>query len=747
MSEALRKHWIEALQQLADDPEEFDNQGGDVVFVRQGKEHNLCLREKPGAGLCVVREIGDVKDYIPIEVYVQRDLLELPRLAQQIQKTLDRLAQKRVAGYIDGPAMFEVDGSAKSRDRSSDNLKLLLCESEPGVTNLLQLMAPAGHGKTVLLEEVAQGFAKTYEPQTNPFPIVLLVDLLGRFVGNIDDAIAGAINNTYNFPSLTQRDVIVAMRNRWLTLALDGFDELVARIGPKDAFLRISDLLDQVDGAGSIIISARESFFELHRITVAIRSYLQPKRGSFKTSIVRLQPWTVQQGIEVFRQLGSKNPESDLKGLTTAFADDLIAFQPFFLTRLAELWQKGERFSSATGGSQLNRIKYVVGRLLEREANEKWRDSKGNQILSFEEHELILCTVAEEMFRTGAFFLRLDEVRLAAQFALEESKKTTAVVADAIERFPTHAFIQSTDRGYRFSHDKFLHYFLGIRLATLCISSPQDFLTCIKAKELAPEIIEWLIATLPNGAEERLNIATKLLSFVDKESEIELLSNIGTFVPQLLHGVDCRHQLEFTNAVFAGDGLRGLNLHGINFKDCTFTAIDVSDTVLSDCVFLGCKFDSIVISEKTALPGCVFSDSKINALNLHEKDRSFYSPREIAERITLLGAKFDAAELIKEHVLADDISTDVVEVVEKLIRASHKGWDICVEEFVEKWGSLGEKVIEEGLQAGILRAWNRDVGGPRRHFVRFQVDRNLLLTSLRDAKVDPTIEKFWRAVQ
>lgn len=743
----MNTHWLEALQQLADDPSEFDYQGGTVVLVRRGKEIELSLRERPGAGLCVLRQVNGQTDYVPIEVYLQRDLLDLPILAQQIQKALDRLAQKRTARYIDGPATFEIDRSVLELDGASDKFKFLLCESEPGVTNLIQLMAPAGHGKTVLLEEIAQSAAKEYRAESNPYPMVLVVDLLGRFVGNIDDAIAGAINNTYSFPSLSQKDVVVAMRNRWLTLALDGFDELVARIGPKDAFLRISDLLDQVNGTGSIIISARESFFELHRITIAIRSYLQPRRGSFKTSVIRLRPWTERQGVEVFRCLGSASPTTELQDLLSAFADNIIAFQPFFLTRLADLWRKGERFGANDKGSQLGRVRYIVERLLDREVLEKWRDSKGNPLLSKEDHEHVLSTIAEDMFRTGAFFLRVDEVRIATQVALEERKLPSATVADAVERFPTHAFLQSTAHGYRFSHDKFLHYFLGGRLAQLCVGATAEFLRCLSEKEVVPEVVDWIVSSIPANSELRIQITQRVADLVSAEATDELRLNIGTLLPKILSEVACKRVVRFKNIVFSGNGLRNLKIAGIVFSNCHFITVDLSGTEIHESEFNGCEFDAIAISDRTSFKRSHFDQCTIGSLSVEESQRTFYSPKEISERIALLGGTISTTSPTPERVLADEVSDEVIIIVEKLVIASNKGWDICVEEFVERWGSIGQEVIEHGLKCDVLRKWNRDVAGPRRHFVRFQIDRNRLLQALRESAVDPQIERFWRGIK
>src|SRR5207244_1754248 len=106
---------------------------------------------------------------------------------------------------------------------SAEGLRQHLNEKEAGTTRFVQLMAPAGQGKTVLLEQIALENARTYQPDEYPVPLLLPVDLLGRYVGTIDDAIAGSLNNTYTFPSLTQRDVVECIRHGWLILALDGF--------------------------------------------------------------------------------------------------------------------------------------------------------------------------------------------------------------------------------------------------------------------------------------------------------------------------------------------------------------------------------------------------------------------------------------------------------------------------------------------------------------------------------------------
>ena len=133
-------------------------------------------------------------------------------------------------------------------------------------TQVIEIMADAGQGKTYFLEELAKDFADNYIPDKNPNPILVPVDLLGRVIASIPDAIAGTLQNKIKFPYLKQTDFIMCMRKNWIILALDGYDELVARIGLKDAFVKLNDLIQSLQNTGSIILAARSSFYTSHQI-------------------------------------------------------------------------------------------------------------------------------------------------------------------------------------------------------------------------------------------------------------------------------------------------------------------------------------------------------------------------------------------------------------------------------------------------------------------------------------------------
>jgi hypothetical protein len=93
--------WDDVFRDLADDPDDFEKAGGTVSLRRRGDQFTFEMRIIPSVGPCACFPDGRSE---PVEVFIQKDLLRLPYLASQICRTLDRLAERRPARFIEGPA-------------------------------------------------------------------------------------------------------------------------------------------------------------------------------------------------------------------------------------------------------------------------------------------------------------------------------------------------------------------------------------------------------------------------------------------------------------------------------------------------------------------------------------------------------------------------------------------------------------------------------------------------------------------
>jgi hypothetical protein len=149
------QEWEPVLKELADTPDDFNREGGEILLVRHGRDHALSLKTVSGVGLAIKTDDGS---YEHVAKYIQRNLLELPRLASQIQKALEREQAKRAVKFVQGPADFERGRDHAHWQSAYAGVDDYLSEGEPDTTRIVQLMAAAGKGKTVLIENVAISF-------------------------------------------------------------------------------------------------------------------------------------------------------------------------------------------------------------------------------------------------------------------------------------------------------------------------------------------------------------------------------------------------------------------------------------------------------------------------------------------------------------------------------------------------------------------------------------------------------------
>ena len=58
-------------------------------------------------------------------------------------------------------------------------------------------------------------------------------------------------------------------------------------------------------------------------------------------------------------------------------------------------------------------------------------------------HSEMLSAIAEEMWRTGAFSLDAEELKIAAEIGLAESSIPPSILPQVLDRLPTHAACQT----------------------------------------------------------------------------------------------------------------------------------------------------------------------------------------------------------------------------------------------------------------------------------------------------------------
>ena len=686
------------------------------------------------------------------EYAIQKEILKLPILARQIGRVLQRKhEQQNLKAFIDGPAQLTESGAPKDEPSAKEALKRLLQFPEYDCTQVIELMAAAGQGKTVLLEHLAIEAAGSYQPERDPLSLLLVVDLLGRYVGTIHDAIAGSLSNTYQFPGLTGRDVEFCLRQRWMNLALDGFDELVARVGTREAFLRAKELVDDLHDAGTVILSARDTFFHLFEIDASIRTYLQPRRGSYSISEINLQPWGTEQVQKIFGLLGSPDTKADLDGILEVFGNDSeLVYRPFFATRLASAWIQGERFTGAAGpGSQFDRWDHVIRIFLDREVAEKWRNrDDGSPLLSLNGHVTMLGAVAEEMWRSGAFSLTRDEVELARRIGLAELNLSPTEIDDFAARLPTHGVLAVTaGKSVKFLQDSFFHYLFGQRLGVHIARRDAESVAAILRKgELPPVVVQWAIwrmRKIETTAREGIMWLLQAASAWKEHGAVP--NNLGLIVGRAaaaepVDGIDVQ------GARFFGEALRGTRLQRIRFLQCAFWVADLTHTRFEACEFDECRFENVRLDEATSFAKSrIMENCKFGSVEIADH-AGLFDPSEILADLRRRGASIEASVVaVNGNRNRRNVKPEVIRCLDKFRRA--KTWDIGLEDLEDRLGPDVRRVAHLAVEAGVMKESNRETSGGRKTLYRFTVDRERLFAGQLGSTGDEQIDRFWDTLE
>lgn len=316
-------------------------------------------------------------------------------------------------------------------------------------SRILLVDGPAGIGKTYFILKLAHDRASNY--LTARRPLILHVQSRGRTLSYIYDLIAYSLQRLRL--SSTYDQIPVLAKHGLITIAIDGFDELADPDGYDLAWSQVSELIEGLRGAGSIILAGRETFVGRERVIRDIASI----RDEDEVSVFTLQAPTKGQAIS---WLHAKGWTEDQIALIEEFLEPYsLALRPFFLNTLSN----PVIASTIRDTSSSSVLAILMDAMIDREV-----DKFGEAVeleLSFDERRQyvrnLLGEVAREMAENSGVSVSDANLSWLVEVALPV-KVSDSVVRLLKARSQVLAFLTNDDRpGYRrFFHDKFYEYFL-----------------------------------------------------------------------------------------------------------------------------------------------------------------------------------------------------------------------------------------------------------------------------------------------
>jgi hypothetical protein len=348
-----------------------------------------------------------------------------------------------------------------SRDNITDSAQMIgldafdayLSESTGDELRVIVIDGPAGIGKTTQIQQLARSRARTFS--TAQQRLLLHVESTGRVMQNLDDLIAGSLQKIRAKPTFDQLRVLV--RHGLVTIAIDGFDELTDPNGYELAWSQLANLLEDVRGAGQVILSGRETFVSMSRMMAALPILTAT---SVSVSQYRLREVDPSEAKTWLRQRNLPQEVLDDERIKELLTPGSYALRPFFLATLAE----ADILSGLPNNQSVDLLSVLVEALIAREQN-KFGDDVAQKLSrpALGAYVRALCEeIARDMADNQSEVLPGQSVMWAAELCVPQGVDRD-LSNMLIHRAGVLPFLTNDkDRNsVRFSHRQYLVFFLS----------------------------------------------------------------------------------------------------------------------------------------------------------------------------------------------------------------------------------------------------------------------------------------------
>ena len=671
---------------------------------------------------------------------------------------------KHVARMIRQPKGDGIFVATKARRPDRDDapeaatrlLTRLMEAPEPDVTEVIMVTGGAGAGKTHVLRELVWQQADRYlHGKTDK--LLLYVNAQGRALARLNEALATELQDLR--VSLTYHSVATLVRVGLLIPVIDGFDELLGVSGYDDAFSSLTTFLEQLDGYGRLIASARSVYYEEEFLRRAAKS---SATGQYLWSHVpaEIMAWDEGDQSDYLTEFTTQRAlpaerSNELRQAVQTFKNDRdLLKKPLFFARTVDLVSTE---SDLSGDGDL--LEVLIRSYLTREQKEKLLDRQQRPLLSEDQLDLLVRELAEDMWNQETRELDGNSVRDVADYILEdrvdESERQIIV-----ERMPTLAFLTHSEKHdtLGFEHEVFFFYFLAGIIAEQLVSSADA--RAILSRSALPNFVADRIASelVRRGKLESpddLQVLLDRLATAGRERwhrSVQVRENAGLIVLALLKAFASNGETDVVGANISSVTFRGGDLTGVTLRNCTLENVTVRRTNLESTRFIACHAKNVALETplldvKTTrlelnglqVPGNVFGVSK----RTRKGTENIYDPGKVLRLVADCGATVDL-NIEKDR---RNVSSDTMVLMERLMHAYDRanpvgdGDDHLSDVFRDyRWRKLRKLLIEHG----IVKIDRKSASGSPKEFLRrLFLPEQIMSGASRASDAPPQIVHFW----
>ncbi len=623
-------------------------------------------------GVLFVQE-KDVEE--PAISWIKNRIACLPQLADRIlDYTIAEPNFINPSGKLLDELEYDPEEKEQFLNNTTDKIIEILDRRIPGTSSILYLTSDAGEGKTTLINTIAKIQARNFKEKKSNW-LLLPIPLGGKPFLRFDDIVVASLMNNLRFRFFYYESFIELVRCGLIVPAFDGFEEMFMQNSTGEALSATGNLLNKLNSSGTLLIAARKAYFEYKSFSSQAKLF-DTINSSVTFARLAIQRWNKNEFLEYARSKGIKKPEELYELILRKLGDPdhSIITRPVIVKQLLDVFQGYTDVNELINKleSTISYFPPFVNAIIEREANTKWIDTSGEPfkpILSIEQHYELLSILAEEMWLNNSETLKDTILDLLTEIYSETNKFDVQKSRQIKERIKQHALIVRADPNnpnYKFDHEEFREYFLGISIANKINSNQLSEIKNIFRRSLFPQQTnESLIQKLKSSSLDIIKIKSLFDSIIKGEGQTSFVrENVGNLIVRLINNEEI-NDFHISNYELSENSLKSINIKNVIFENCHIQNTSLNTSAITNCVFSNCYFDRLEFNELDKIINVKFLECEVSSIYDNIKDKGFYDPFTIKRYLSQRGIIIEDQKPVEEIEKEDD---EDLELTEKALR-------------------------------------------------------------------------------
>ena len=661
------------------------------------------------------------------EEWICSYLARLPTLADRIRNYVSPPKH-----YV-SPRTYLLDWKNKpQQDRSlpdstsdpTNELRNRLSQPIAGMTSIYFLTSDAGEGKTSLIEKISVDQASAFKEKKTK-TLILPVPLGGSSFLRFDDAVVASLLNRLRFPFLYYDSFLELVKMGAIIPAFDGFEEMLVDAKSNEAISAISQLVNQLSSAGTLLIAARKAYFDVS--LSAQTKLLDSVRSEQNVEIRRfaLDRWDREVFLKYASKRGICNPEEIHSKVVRQLGkgDHPVLTRAVLVQRLIDVAEEEENldeFLRRLGHSQTDYFFDFVEGIVDREVY-KWLDKSHDidkptgqtPLLTLDEHHELLSQFAFEMWVNSVDAINLDLVQLVVEFFAKEKGKNPSVWRQISRRILDHSLLHKDEsrNRLRFDHEDYQELYLGQALARALIIDSSDAKLILNVRPLTSPIIKETIRylTTQNTSISIENLLCKLHELSRGKWHSYIKENCAALTLELVEYSRKPHSI--IDANFPSNALQQRRLENLEISGSFFDVTSLTGSIITNCRFSECHFAQLALDGSEKLDGTVFDACKFESLALgegSEDQRTFFDPNKIFTVLRSHGTRLEPQQ--EEIAVETDLPNmdNDLKIAMQFIRMFNRATAIkenaIGQRIGKQYGYFSKKILPRLQSAGLVKS-------------------------------------------